>query len=281
MAVMNEFIGATEYDNLVNSAYPADIIHASLASGYGELKRGYLIARNSTGSLIPWGSDITDNLVAELTVSSHQATKSQSGLRADLLRVFSLDFVEGDLAVDSATHAATLALAGLDEETLVVKSGGNTLTAATDYTASYDNGVLTIELVSTSNYYGAETLSIKCYLEDEYVELAEGEDYTATYTNNTLTVALDDESKYYETPKVKVVCPYAYSEGAIAGAVYVLAEDVDTGASSGRTITARVYRTGVFNRNRLLYNPKAVDGIGDVTKEKMRSLGILLNDAFN
>ena len=37
--IMNESLGKLEYDGLINSAYPADIIHASLASGYGKLSR--------------------------------------------------------------------------------------------------------------------------------------------------------------------------------------------------------------------------------------------------
>lgn len=117
--IMNESIGAMEYDGLINSAYPADVIHASLASGYGKLKRGTLIARASNGSLIPWGSDITDDLVEVLTVSNHQATKAQAGLRTALLKVFALDFITETLAVED--HEASITVVGLNKDTLVVK----------------------------------------------------------------------------------------------------------------------------------------------------------------
>ena len=207
--IMNESIGAVEYDGLINSAYPADVIHASLASGYGKLKRGTLIARNSNGSLIPWGSDITDDLVEVLTVSNHQATKAQAGLRTALLKVFAL------------------------------------------------------------NYF------------DVFVEIEKTTDYTATYSSNTLTVTLVQTSDYYDTPKVKIICPYTYDEGTIAAANLILAEDIDTGETSGSTIIARVYRTGIFNRKAILHDPKAVDGINDVTKEKLRSVGIYLNDSIS
>lgn len=285
--IMNEVIGSVEYDGLINSAYPADVIHASLASGNGVLKRGCVIAHDVSGNLIPWGSDITDDLVAVLDVANHEAVKTQAGLRTANLRVFALDLVETTLAVDDTEHTATLTLAGLDEETLVVKSEDNVLTENTDYTADYTDGVLTITLLEGGGYYAVTSLDIKCFYEDKFVEIAEVDeeeecgDYAFTYSTNTLTISLDDASAYYDTPKVKILCPYTYSEGSIAGAAYILAEDVDTGIAGGGTVVARVYRTGVFSRNKLLHDPKALDGIGDVTKEKLRSLGILLNDAFN
>ena len=208
--IMNESIGAVEYDGLINSAYPADVIHASLASGYGKLKRGTLIARASNGSLIPWGSDITNDLVEVLTVSNHQATKAQAGagLRTALLKVFALNF-------------------------------------------------------------------------DVFVEIKKTADYTVTYSPNTLTVTLVQTSDYYDTPKVKIICPYTYDEGTIAAANLILAEDIDTGETLGSTVIARVYRTGIFNRKAILHDPKAVDGINDVTKEKLRSVGIYLNDSIS
>lgn len=277
--ILNESLGSLEYDGLINSAYPADIIHASLASGYGKLSRGYLIAKASNGSLIPWGSDITDDLSEALTVTSHVATKSQAGLDATKLEVFSLDFIEEILAVEE--HAATKSLAGLDKDTLVVKDGEDTLTITTDYTVAYADGVLTITLVDTSTHYAAEELDIKCFFENTYVPIEKTTDYTSVYTANTLTVTLVSTSDYYDTPKVKVVCPYAYSEVSIAAGNLILAEDIDTGSASGQTVVARAYRTGVFNQNKLLYNAKALGGITDVTKEKLRSIGILLNDAIS
>lgn len=207
--IMNESIGAMEYDGLINSAYPADVIHASLASGYGKLKRGTLIARASNGSLIPWGSDITDDLVEVLTVSNHQATKAQAGLRTALLKVFALDFAETFVPIEKTT------------------------------------------------------------------------DYTAAYESNTLTITLVEDSDYYDSAKLKIVCPYVYNEGTIAAANLILAEDIDTGETPGSTVIARVYRTGIFNRKAILHDPKAVDGINDVTKEKLRSVGIYLNDSIS
>lgn len=275
---MNESLGALEYDNLINSAYPADVVHASLASGYGLLKRGYLIAKNSSGSLIPWGSDITDDLSEVLTVTSHVATKAQAGLNAAKLKVYSADFLEETLAVEN--HAATINVAGLDKDTLVVKNGDDTLSITTDYTVDYEDGILTINLVDTSSHYAADELDIKCFFADTFVLLEKTEDYTAAYATNTLTITLVSTSAYYNTPKVKVVCPYTYDEGTIAGANLILAEDVDTGTTPGSTVIGRAYRTGVFNKLALLYNAKALNGINDVTKEKLRSLGIMLNDSM-
>lgn len=277
--IMNESIGAMEYDGLINSAYPADVIHASLASGYGKLKRGTLIARNTSGSLIPWGSDITDDLVETLTVSNHVATKAQAGLRTALLKVFALDFIEETLAVED--HAATITVAGLNKDTLVVKHGEDTLSLTTDYTVTYEDDVLTITLVETSTHYDAEELEIKCFFANVFVEIEKTTDYTATYASNTLTVTLVQTSDYYDSPKVKIICPYTYDEGTIAAANLILAEDVDTGETSGSTVIARVYRTGIFNRKAILHDPKAVDGINDVTKEKLRSVGIYLNDSIS
>ena len=163
--LMNESLGAQEYDGLVYSASPADIAHAALATGYGLLKRGYLIARDSTGNLIPWGSDITADLVEVLVVTAHVATKSQAGLRTALLKVEAAEFYADTLDVaDNAAsaeidgldtdelvvkakkaisetltvtdHVATLEKAGLDTETLVVMSGEDTLELTTDHTRS-------------------------------------------------------------------------------------------------------------------------------------------------
>lgn len=277
--IMNEFLGELEYDGLINSAYPADIIHASLASGYGKLSRGYLIAKASNGSLIPWGSDITDDLSEVLTVTSHVATKSQAGLDVTKLKVFALDIFEDTL--DVVEHVASKSVAGLDKDTLVVKNGDETLTIATDYTVTYEDDVLTITLVDTGGHYTAEDLDIWCFFADTYVPIEKTTDYTAAYEANALTVTLVATSDYYDTSKVKVVCPYAYSEGTIAAGNLILAEDVDTGDASGSTVIAKVYRTGIFNQNKLLYNAKALGGITDITKEKLRSLGILLNHSIS
>ncbi len=352
--IMNESLGTLEYDSLINSAYPADVIHASIASGYGVLKRGYLIAKDSSGNLIPWGSDITDDLSEALTPSNHVATKSQAGLDTETLKVYAAEYlseidtpdaehkieIEADglntetLAVKAkkllsetltvTEHVATKSAAGLDTDTLVVKDGETTLVIETDYTVAYAENTLTITLVETSDHYAAEALAVTCdysaydaltatthytaayedgvltitmvdatdytntssaqvycaYTEDTFVPLTVTTDYTAAYAANTLTVTLVATSEYYDTPKVKVECAYAYDEGTIAGANLILAEDVDTGAASGQTVTARAYRTGIFNQLMLLYNAKALDGINDVTKEKLRSLGILLNDSM-
>jgi HSP20 family molecular chaperone IbpA len=353
--IMNESLGSLEYDGLINSAYPADIVHASLSSGYGELKRGYLIAKDSSGNLIPWGSDITDDLSEALTVTSHVATKSQAGLDATKLKVFAADFLnvaekpddekkvtievagldETSLVVkakkllsESLTvtdHVATKSAAGLDAESLVVKVGDATLEEETDYTVAYESNTLTITLVETSEHYTAEALAVTCdyaaydtltetthytatyandvltitmtdlteytdtssvkvyceYDEDTFIPIEKTTDYTSTYSANTLTVTLVATSEYYDTPKVKVVCPYAYSEATIAAGNLILAEDVDTGSASGQTVVARAYRTGIFNQNKLLYNAKALGGITDITKEKLRSIGILLNDSIS
>lgn len=276
---MNEYLGKQEYDGLINSASPADIIQAKLASGYGALGRGYLIAKASDGSLIPWGSDITDDLSEDLTVSAHAATKSKAGLDATNLKVLALEIFAEIIAPEE--HAATIIEAGLDTETLVVKNGEDTLTLTTDYTAAYENNILTITLVETGGHYAAEELNISCFYSELYVYLEKTTDYTATYTANVLTISLVAEGEYYNTPKVKVICPYVYTEGSIAGGNLILAEDVDTGESSGQTVIGRAYRTGVFNQNKLLYNPKALSGITDITKEKLRSLGILLNDSIS
>jgi len=277
--IMNESIGAMEYDGLINSAYPADVIHASLASGYGKLKRGTLIARASNGSLIPWGSDITDDLVEVLTVSNHQATKAQAGLRTALLKVFALDFITETLAVED--HEASITVAGLNKDTLVVKYGEDTLSLTTDYTVSYEDGVLTITLVDSSEHYEAEELEIKCFFAETFVPIEKTTDYTAAYESNTLTITLVEDSDYYDSAKLKIVCPYVYNEGTIAAANLILAEDIDTGETPGSTVIARVYRTGIFNRKAILHDPKAVDGINDVTKEKLRSVGIYLNDSIS
>jgi len=276
---MNESLGSLEYDGLINSAYPADIIHATLASGYGKLGRGYLIAKNSSGSLIPWGSDITDDLSEALTTTAHVATKVQAGLDATKLKVYAPDFIEETLTVEE--HVASITAKGLDKDTLVVKIGEATLTATTDYTVNYEDNVLTITLVEASEHYAAEALDIRCFFADTYVPIEKTTDYTAAYTANTLTVTLVAESDYYEAPTVMVVCPYAYAEGTIAGGNLILAEDIDTGADSGSTVVARAYRTGIFNQNKLLYNSKALGGITDITKEKLRSLGILLNHSIS
>ena len=277
--IMNETLGTVEYDSLINSAYPADIIHASLASGYGILKRGYLIAKDSSSNLIPWGSDITDELSEDLTVTSHTVSKSQAGLDVNYLQVFALDFIEEKLVVEE--HKVTKSVAGLDKDTLIVKNGDDTLTITTDYTVAYTDGVLTITLVDSSSHYGAEYLDIKCFFEEIFTPIEKTTDYSVTYTSDTLTISLVSESDYYESPLVKVVCPYTYDEGAIAGGNLILAEDVDTGEVTGSTVVAKVYRTGIFNHNKLLYNPKALGGITDITKEKLRSLGILLNDSIS
>ena len=276
--IMNEFLGSLEYDGLINSAYPADIIHATIASGYGKLGRGYLIAKNSRGSLIPWGSDITDDLSEALTVTAHVATKSQAGLDATKLKVYAVDFVEETLAVEE--HVASIIVGGLDKDTLVVKNGEDTLTLTTDYTVTYEDDVLAITLVEAGGYYAAEALDIRCFFAATYVPIEKTTDYTATYTANTLTVTLVATSDYYDAPTVKVICPYAYAEGTIAGGNLILAEDIDTGADSGTTVIAKAYRTGIFNQNKLLYNAKALGGITDITKEKLRSFGILLSSAI-
>lgn len=353
--IMNESLGSLEYDSLINSAYPADIIHASLASGYGKLKRGYLIAKNSSGNLIPWGSDITDDLVSEVAVSGHEASKSQAGLDTNFLKVFALDFysavgdvdskeaefekaglkedtlevyareVFSDPSVTVTAHVATLSnKPGLDLETLVVIVGTDVLeegehytaeysgddveitmlegdhyaastlditclyedydklTETTHYTAVYSSGTLKITLVDSTDYTDTPDVRVYCeYTEDEYKPLTKTTDYTFTYLTNTLTVTLVAGKPYYDTPKVKVVCPYAYNEGTIASGNLVLAEDVDTGDSSGTTVVAKAYRTGIFNQKRLLHNAKALGGITDITKEKLRSVGILLNDSIS
>jgi len=356
--IMNESLGSLEYDSLINSAYPADIIHATLKSGYGKLGRGYLIAKDSGNNLIPWGSDITDDLSEALTVTSHVATKAQAGLDAAKLTVFAADFLnetetpdedkkviitkaglntetlavsakkvlsEAALSVDAETHAATKSATGLDVDTLVVKNGEATLEKTTDYTVAYESNTLTITLVETSDHYAATALAVTCdysaydaltatthytaaytsnvltitmvaggdytntssvklycaYTADTFIPIAKTTDYTATYTANTLTITLVASRPYYDTPKVKAVCPYAYSEATIAAGNLILAEEVDTGAVSGTTVVARAYRTGIFNQLKLLYNAKALGGITDITKEKLRSIGILLNDSIS
>ena len=361
MIIMNESLGAVEYDGLINSAYPADVIHASLASGYSELKRGQLIGKAANGSLVPWGSDITDDLSEALTVTAHVATKSQAGLRTALLKVYAAEYLnEGQtpdeekkaaFAVDGldadtlvvkakkrysetalavSNHVATDSVVGLDADSVVVVDGEATLEEGVDYELAYEEGTLTITLQAESSHYAAETLavmadyaaydtltettdytvayssgvltvtmedstdytdttSVKVYCEyaediftliDPFTE-AVTKDYAAVYAANTLTVALAATSDYYDTPKVKVVCPYTYDESTIAGANLILAEDVDTGNIAGQTVTARAYRTGIFNQKKLLLDAKAVDGINAVTKEKLRSIGILLNDSIS
>ncbi len=353
--IMNESLGSLEYDGLINSAYPADIIHATLKSGYGKLSRGYLIAKDSSGNLIPWGSDITDDLNEALAVTSHAATKSQAGLDAAKLTVFAADFfsdtktpddkkviinkagldtdtlalkakkVLSDPTLTVTSHVATKSAAGLDVESLVVKDGDDTLVIETDYTVGYESDTLTITLVDTSTHYSAATLAITCdysaydaltitthytityaanvltitmvdggdytntssvmiycsYTADTFIPIAKTTDYTVTYSANTLTVTLVALRPYYDTPKVKVVCPYAYSEATIAAGNLILADEVDTGESSGTTVVAKAYRTGVFNQLKLQYNAKALGGITDITKEKLRSIGILLNDSIS
>lgn len=354
--IMNESLGALEYDGLINSASPADIIHAAIKSGYGKLGRGYLIAKDSNGHLIPWGSDITDDLSEALTVTSHVATKSQAGLDAAKLTVFAADFLNetktpdkdkkviitkaglntetlavkakkllSEAALAVTDHVATKSAAGLDVASLVVKDGETTLAITTDYTVAYEEDTLTITLVETSEHYAATALAVTCdyaaydaltatthytvayasnvltitmvaggdytntssvkvycaYTVDTFIPIAKTTDYTATYATNTLTITLVAARPYYDTPKVKAVCPYAYSEATIAAGNLILAEDVDTGSASGQTVVARAYRTGVFNQNKLLYNAKALGGITDVTKEKLRSIGILLNDSIS
>lgn len=358
--IMNESLGKLEYDGLINSAYPADIIHASLASGYGKLSRGYLIAKASNGSLIPWGSDITDDLSEVLTVTSHVATKAQAGLRTTLLKVYAAEFftdaktpdeehkaaftvagldadeliVKAKKRYSEATltvtdHVATDSVVGLDADSVVVMDGEATLEVDVDYVLTYEEGTLTITLQSESTHYSAVSLavtadyaaydvltetthyaatytsgvltitmtgstdytnttsvSVYCeYTEDTFTLIEPStatvtKDYAAAYSANTLTVTLDAASEYYDTPRVKVECPYTYSEATIAGANLILAEDIDTGSTSGQTVVARAYRTGVFNQLKLLYNAKALDGITDISKEKLRSLGILLNDSL-
>lgn len=353
--IMNESLGSLEYDSLINSAYPADIIHAKLASGYGKLERGYLIAKDGSGNLIPWGSDITDDLTATLSVSGHEATKTQAGLDATKLTVLAADFLnetkapdkdkkvtitkagldETSLAVSArkvlsdtltvTSHVATKTEAGLDVSTLVVENGEDTLQEATDYTVAYEENVLTITLVETSEHYSAASLAITCvyetyeqltdtthytatyesgalviamvadtvytntpsvkvyceYTDAVFIPLTKTTDYTATYVTNVLKITLVAARPYYDTPKIKAVCPYAYAEGTIAGGNLILAEDIDTGAASGSTVTAKAYRTGIFNQKRLLYNAKALGGITDITKEKLRSVGIYLNDSIS
>lgn len=358
--ILNESLGSLEYDGLINSASPADIIHASIKSGYGTLQRGYLIAKDSSGNLIPWGSDITDDLSEALTVTSHVATKAKAGLRTALLKVYAAEYLneivvpdaehkveieaagldETSLAVKAkkcyseaaltvTDHVATATVAGLDADTIAVVDGEATLekdvdyelayaentltitllaastsysatalavtgayaaydalTATTDYTAAYEAGVLTITMVDSTEYTNTSSVKVYCeYTKDSFTLIEPStqtvtKDYTAAYAANTLTVTLADTSEYYDTPKVKVVCPYTYSEATIAGANLVLAEDIDTGTASGQTVVAKAYRTGIINQMKLLYNAKALDGITDISKEKLRSLGILLNDSM-
>lgn len=353
--ILNESLGSLEYDGLINSACPADIIHASLKSGYGVLNRGYLIAKDSSGNLIPWGSDITDDLVEALATTNHVATKAQAGLRTALLKVYAAEYLDdaktpdaehkaafavagldadtlvvkakkcySETALTVTEHVATDSVAGLDAETLVVMDGEATLEKDVDYELTYEEGTLTITLLAESTHYSAATLavtgdyaaydsltvdthytatyendvltitmvaateytdtsSVKVYCEydeDTFIPIEKTTDYTAAYTANTLTVTLVATSDYYDTPKVKVVCPYTYSEATIAGANLILAEDIDTGSASGQTVVAKAYRTGIFNQLKLLYDAKALDGITDISKEKLRSLGILLNDSM-
>ena len=358
--ILNESLGSLEYDGLINSAYPADIIHAPLASGYGKLQRGYLIAKDSSGNLIPWGSDIPDDLAEALATTNHVATKAQAGLRTALLKVYAAEYLD-DAKTPDAEHKAAFAVAGLDATSLVVKAkkrysesaltvtehvatdsvagldadslvvmdgeatlekdvdyelayeegtltitllaesthysaatlavtgdyaAYDTLTATTHYTAAYTSGVLTITMADSTDYTNTSSVKVYCEFEEDEFTLIEPstatvtKDYAAVYAANTLTVTLAATSEYYDTPKVKVVCPYTYSEATIAGANLILAEDIDTGSASGQTVVAKVYRTGIFNQLKLLYDAKALDGITDITKEKLRSLGILLNDSM-
>ena len=353
--ILNESLGSLEYDGLINSAYPADIVHASIASGYGKLGRGYLIAKDSSGNLIPWGSDITDDLDEALAVTSHAATKSQAGLNTALLKVYAAEFLVDEQAPEDKVaaftvagladdtlvvkakkryseatltvteHVATASVAGLDADSVVVVDGETTLEAGVDYELTYESDTLTITLQSESTHYSAATLavtadyaaydtltvathysadytagvltitmtdsteytdttsvSVYCeYEEDTFTPIAKTTDYTVTYLANTLTVTLVALKPYYDTPTVKVVCPYAYSEATIAAGNLILADEVDTGESSGTTVVAKAYRTGVFNQLKLLYNAKALGGITDITKEKLRSIGILLNDSIS
>lgn len=276
--VMNESLGSLEYDNLINSAAPADIVHAALATGYGTLKRGALIAKASNGGLIPFGSDITTPLTQELTPTAHVATHSQAGLRTDTLKVYAAEYFSA--AAEVADHAVSVEVAGLDEETLVVKDGATTLTVTTDYTVTYDDGVLAIALVA-GDHYAAEELTFWCEYEDETFALLASADYEASYATPLLTVTLDEESAYYDTPTVKVVCNYTYSETSIAQANLVLAKDIDTGLSAGSTVTAEAYRSGRFSENKLIIDDKAVDGVSATAKEALRSVGILIDDAMS
>lgn len=357
--IMNESLGALEYDGLINSAHPADIIHASIATGHGNLKRGYLIAKDSNGNLIPWGSDIADDLVEDLATTNHVATKAKAGLRTAALKVYAAEYLNEAKKPDAehkatfkaaglnveklvvkakkllsetltvTEHVATKSAAGLDPDTLAVKNGETLLELKTDYTVAYAEDVLTITLVDTSGHYTATTLAVTCdyaaydtltvttdytatyasdvltitmtasadytntssvkvyceYEKDVFALIEPStdtvtKDYTAAYAANTLTITLAETSEYYDTPKVKAVCPYTYSEATIAGANLILAEDIDTGVTSGQTVVARAYRTGIFNQLKLLHNAKALDGITDITKEKLRSIGILLNDSM-
>jgi hypothetical protein len=59
----------------------------------------------------------------------------------------------------------------------------------------------------------------------------------------------------------------------------VLAEDVETGGSGGTAITALAYRTGHFNRNKLIV--KAAYTLSATDEEELRKGGILLSDALN
>lgn len=354
--IMNESLGSLEYDSLINSAYPADIIHAKLASGYGKLERGYLIAKDGSGNLIPWGSDITDDLIEVLTATTHEATKTQAGLDVTKLTVFAADFLNETKAPDEnkkititkaglddtslvvtarkvlsdpslsvTSHVATKTEAGLDISTLVVKDSEEILEITTDYTVTYEDNVLTITLVDGGAHYNAATLAITCaylayeeleetihyaatyatgtleitlesgtvytdtpsakvyceYVDDLFIPLTKTTDYTATYAISDLTITLVAARPYYNTPKVKVVCPYAYDESTIAAGNLVLSDDVDTGDSSGSTVVAKAYRTGIFNQKRLLHDAKALGGITDITKEKLRSVGIYLNDSIS
>lgn len=50
---LNETIGAVEYDGIINSACPTDVVIVQLKSGNGVLKRGTIVTGAAGGELAP------------------------------------------------------------------------------------------------------------------------------------------------------------------------------------------------------------------------------------
>lgn len=63
-----------------------------------------------------------------------------------------------------------------------------------------------------------------------------------------------------------------------AQSLYIIADDVDTGAESGAAVNSTAYRTGHFNRNALIVGTGYT--LTDSDEELLRKGGILLSDAL-
>lgn len=133
MSRLDENLGSVSFDNLIHGNEPAALTgHIKLASGQGKLLRGSVIAMTAPGGDgILLGSD--KNVSAILDVDTLEATFEKAGLDITKLKVYAED-------------------------------GENPATLTTDYTVTYEDGVLTITLKAAGALKDETSIRITCDL---------------------------------------------------------------------------------------------------------------------